>query len=58
VDPKPAMDLSLGIEPASSYQLRRLATRIKGMEASTSWRVTAPLRFTSDAVRWLLRRNH
>ncbi|MCU1403150.1 MAG: glycosyl transferase family 1, partial [Microbacteriaceae bacterium] len=51
LNPRHAPDLALGIEPASSYQVRRLTTRVKGMEASSSWRLTAPLRAASDVVR-------
>jgi glycosyltransferase involved in cell wall biosynthesis len=58
LNPRRAPDLALGIEPASSYQVRRLTTRVKGMEASTSWRLTAPLRAASDVVRLLLGRSN
>lgn len=51
LNPRHAPDLALGIEPASSYQVRRLTTRVQGMEASSSWRLTAPLRAASDVVR-------
>ncbi|WP_349904886.1 glycosyltransferase family 4 protein [Parafrigoribacterium humi] len=54
MNPHQAQDRSLGIEPASSYQVRRLTTRVAGLEASLSWRITAPLRATTDGVRKLL----
>ena len=54
--PRQAADLALGIEPASDFQARRLSTRIRGMESSTSWKITAPMRMASDAIRSILGR--
>jgi glycosyltransferase involved in cell wall biosynthesis len=54
--PRRATDLARGIQPASSYEVRRLQTRVEGMEASSSWRITAPFRAVSTALRKLLRR--
>ncbi|HEY0258764.1 MAG TPA: glycosyltransferase [Lacisediminihabitans sp.] len=51
LNPRQATDRALGIEPASSFQVRRLTTRVQGMEASSSWRLTAPLRAMSDMIR-------
>lgn len=55
LNPTAAPDRALGVEPASSYELRRLTTRIKGMERSRSWMITAPLRLATDAVRSVLK---
>jgi len=56
VNPHRAADFVAGIEPASSYELRRLTTRVKGLESSTSWRVTAPLRAVGVLARRVSRR--
>jgi glycosyltransferase involved in cell wall biosynthesis len=56
LSPRHAPDLALGIEPASNFQVRRLSTRIRGIESSTSWKITAPLRATADGIRALLGR--
>jgi glycosyltransferase involved in cell wall biosynthesis len=51
LDPHRAGDLEQGVEPSSSFDVQRLTARVAGLESSMSWRVTAPLRATTDFLR-------
>lgn len=51
-----AADLRAGITIAATERVEGLQTRIRGLEQSLSWRVTAPLRAITTSVRRVLRR--
>lgn len=56
VEGGPAADRAAGIEIAALAKISGLESRVRGLEKSTSWRVTAPVRAVSRATRALLRR--
>ncbi|WP_295123075.1 glycosyltransferase [uncultured Leifsonia sp.] len=51
VDPRPAPDSPLTLETPRNRIVNDLRVRIAGMESSTSWRMTAPVRAAKDLLR-------
>ncbi|MFF2052778.1 glycosyltransferase [Leifsonia sp. NPDC058194] len=56
VDPHPAPDSPLTLETPRNRIVNDLRTRIDGIESSTSWRMTKPIRSAKDAIQRLRRR--
>lgn len=51
-----AADLAAGLQPAPLARVADLETRIAGLESSSSWRITAPLRAFTSRIRSVLGR--